>query len=441
MKQNHGLRNLIEIISALASFAIGGFCFYLSYLQNWWFITIGIHFVFEGLFIFVPMGIKDEYKAMRVQGVFQVISVVIMMDYLLVMALWNDPNQTMLYWPLAYLIFGIAAIYKLLALVIHHISVEKNYSPLTHAYRNNDLLSFFYLVLIIELTLMNQFFPGENLNPFTFTFTDKPIWVYIIDVALNATFTIVAAFSALSTDIRSKTKEELSAGAKIKHTVKWFNEHEVSMFFGLIFTVYLASLALLNLKQHWIYIVLAAFYLGTGAIRLINYIWHRKIVKEVGDNKIAENRKSSFILLFDAFAYFLFNGVIAYAAIYLMITDATLGKNILLFLFIIAPFGLLRFINAIKTIRVSRRENNTYKLGVGYVSLISAFFSLLEIAAISTYFAPKVAKYIAVIFNVVLLQIVVIVICITFLVHFFRSLIINRKGVEKKEQKKKLQEK
>ena len=65
---------LLEIISAIASFAIGGFCLYLSYLQNYWFIAVGISFLFEGLFIFIPMGIKDEYKAMRVQGVFQVIS-------------------------------------------------------------------------------------------------------------------------------------------------------------------------------------------------------------------------------------------------------------------------------------------------------------------------------------------------------------------------------
>ena len=96
MKKNIVLRILLEIISALASFAIGGFCFYLAKLQNWWFITIGVHFMFEGLFIFVPMFVKDEYKAMRIQGVFQVISVVIMMDYLLVMSLWNDPNQTMI---------------------------------------------------------------------------------------------------------------------------------------------------------------------------------------------------------------------------------------------------------------------------------------------------------------------------------------------------------
>ena len=439
MKQNHALKNLIEIISVIASFAIGGFSFYLANLQNWWFITIGVHFMFEGLFIFVPMFIKDDYKAMRIQGAFQVISVVIMMDYLLVMSLWNDPNNTMLYWPLSYLIFGSAAIVKLLTSLILHISIKKEYAPLSHAYRNNDLLSAFYLILIVELTLMNQFFPGENLNPFTFSFTDKPIWVYIIDVAANATFTIIAALLALSTDIRSKTKESLSTLGKIKHTVTWFNEHEISMFFGLIFTVYLASLALINLKQHWVYIVLAAFYLGTGAIRLINYIWHKKIVKEVGDNKFAENRKSSFILLFDAFAYFLFSGVITFAAVFLMSTDATLGKNILLFLFIIVPFGLLRFINAIKTIRVSRRENNTYKLGVGYISLISAFCSLLEIAAISTFFAPKVAKYIAVLFNVAVLQVVVIVICISFVIHFFRSLIINRKGKEKEEAKKKLQ--
>ena len=438
MKQNNALRILLEIISALASFAIGGFCFYLSYLHNYWFIAIAISFVVEGLFIFIPLGMKDEYKAMRIQGIFQVISVVFMMDYLLVMSLWNDPNRTMIYWPTSYFIFGGAVVLKLLISLVLSISLKRHYSPMTHAYRNNDLLSAFYLLIIFELTLMNQFYAGETLNIFKTMFKDKPIWVYIIDVSLNATFTIIAALLALSTDIRSKTREELSTGAKIKHTVKWFNEHEISMFFGLIFTVYLASLALLNVKQHWVYIVLAAFYIGTGMIRFINYLWHKKIVKEVGDNKIAENRKSSFILLFDAFAYFIFSGVISFAAVFLMTTDATVGKNILLFLFIIAPFGLLRFVNAIKTIRVSKRENNTYKLGVGYISLVSAFFSLLEIAAISTFFAPKVLKYIAVIFNAVILQIVVFVVCIIFVVHFVRSLIVNRKGVEKRERKKKL---
>ena len=140
MTKNNAIRILLEIISAIASFAIGGFCFYLAKLQNWWFITIGVHFMFEGLFIFVPMFVKDEYKAMRIQGVFQVISVVIMMDYLLVMSLWNDPNQTMIYWPLSYLIFGSAAVIKLLISLILHISIKKEYAPLSHAYRNNDLL-------------------------------------------------------------------------------------------------------------------------------------------------------------------------------------------------------------------------------------------------------------------------------------------------------------
>lgn len=435
MKQNSVSKILLGTISALASFAIGGFCLYLSYLQNYWFILVGIYFLFEGLFIFISMGIKDGYKAMHVQGVFQIIGVIIMMDYLLVMSLWNDPNRTMIYWPLSYIIFGAGALLKLFTSLIFYINVKKEYSPVNHAFRNNDLISAFYLLIIVELVLMNQFHPGEHLNIFTNIFKEKPIWVYIIDVAVNATFTIIAALLALSTDIRSKTKEELSTGAKIKHTIAWFNEHEVSMFFGLIFTSYLAILALLNAKQHWVYIVLAAFYIGCALIRLINYIWHLKIVKKCEGNKIRENRLSSFILLFNAVVYFFFNGVITFAAVFLMTHDALVGKDILLFLFIIAPFGILRFINAIKTIRVSRRENDTYKLGVGYISLISAFFSLVEIAAISTYFAPKVAKYIVVIFNVAVLQIVVLVVCVTFVIHFFRSLIINRKSKEKKQQK------
>ena len=97
MKQNNGLKILLATISAMVSFAVSGFCFYLSYLHTYWFVLIGIYFFVEGLFILIPLGQKDEYKAMRIQGIFQIIGVIIMMDYLLVMSLWNDPDRIMLY--------------------------------------------------------------------------------------------------------------------------------------------------------------------------------------------------------------------------------------------------------------------------------------------------------------------------------------------------------
>lgn len=406
------------------SFAIGGFSLYLATLNNYWFILIGIYFLFEGLFIFISMCIKDEYKGMRVQGVFQIIGVIVMMDYLLVMSLWNDPDR-LIPNTLSYIVFGVAAGIKLLFALIEYITIKKRYSPMMHAYRNNDLITAFYLFIIIQLIICNYFYPGESINIFDNFFRQKPIWIYIIDVTVNATFTVLAALLALSTDIRSKTREELFTAGKLKHTVRWFNEHEVSMFFGLLFSLYLAVLALLNVKQHWLYIVLAAFYLGTAIIRFINYLWHKAIVKKCGGNKIRENRLSSFILLFNAISYFLFSYVISGATIFLLATDSAVGKNIYLFLFIIIPFAIMRFVNAIKSIRASRRDNDTYKLGVGYISLISAFFSLLEIAAISTFYAPKILKYISIIGCVIVLQIIVLVICITFIVHFFRSLIVS----------------
>lgn len=430
MRPRKGLKALLAIISSLVSFAIAGYAFYLVSLTNYWFITIGVYFAFEGLFIIIASAIKDEYKAMRVQGVFQILGVILMMDYLLVMALWNDPYQVMVY-QFSYVFFGVAAGLKGLTCLISTIAVKKYYSPILHAFRNNDLITLFYLLLIIELIITNQFYPGTSVNIFDNLFKEKPIWIYIIDASLNATFTIMAALLALSTDIRSKTREELTTVGKIKHTAQWFNDNEVSMFMGLVFTMYLAIIAFLNVKLHWFYIVLGCFYLGTATIRLINYLWHKAIVKKCGNNKIRENRLSSFILLFDAFAYFFFSFVISGAAIFLMVTDANVGKNIYLFLFIVVPFGILRLVTAVKGIRKYRRENDTYHLGLGYISLISVFFSLTEIIAITMYFAPTILKYITIIGVVSILQIVVLIVCVTFVIHFVRSLIINRRGKEK----------
>ena len=425
-----GLKIFLSLISSLISFGLGGYSLYLSYLHNYWFILIGCYFLFEGLFIFISSLIKDGYKAMRFMGICQILGVIIMMDYLLVMILWNDPNKIMVY-NLSYFVFGIAGGIKLFLVLISHISIHKRYNPVIHSYRNNDLITVFYLLLIIELIIVNYFYPGETTSLFDNLFKEKPIWIYIINIASNASLTIFAALLALSTDIRSKTKEELSTIGKIKHTVSWFNENEVSMFFGLIFTSYLAVLAFMNVKQNGFYIFLGIYYIGIALIRFINYLWHKGIEKHSRGNMIKDNRLSSWILLFDSLSFLFFSDAICAGAIILMINKLEIGTNIYLFLFMIIPFAIMRFINAFKDVRNYRRENNTYRLGVGYISLITAFFSVLEIIAIAGHDIHNTPiRYILIITFVVIIKIIVLVICVIFIVHWIRSLIINRKSKE-----------
>lgn len=429
-----GLRTFLAVISMLISFGLGGYCLYLSYLHNYWFILIGIYFLFEGLFIFISSLIKDEYKAMRVQGVFQILGVILMMDYLLVMILWNDaPDYYMgTVYNLSYIVFGACAGVKGLLSLVSTIAIKKEYHPSIHAYRNNDLITFFYLLLIIELVVFNQFFTGHGEG----LLKDKDLWVYIIIVASNAILTIFAALLALGTDIRSKTKEDVTTVGKIKRTVTWFNEKEISMYFGLIFTGYLAFLAFVNVKQSWIYIFLGIYYVGMGLIRFINYLWHLRIMKKCEGNKIRENRLSSWILFFDAFAYALFSDLICFAAVMIMTNKASVDTNIYLFLFMIIPFGIIRFVSAVKGIKSNRRENNTYKLGVSYISLLGAVFALLEITAILCHPIQVVVRTILIILMVSVVKIFVLVIAVIFIVHWIRSMIINRRGKERKLDKK-----
>ena len=145
--------------------------------------------------------------------------------------------------------------------------------------------------------------------------------------------------------------------------------------------------------------------------------------------------QSSFILLFDSLAFLFLSNVIATGAIIIMLDKSNTGTNIYLFLFMIVPFGIMRFVNAIKEIKNGRVNNNTYKLGLGLMSLITGFFAILEILAILSHGMNITLKYILIISMVVIVKIVVIVICIIFLVHFFRSLIVNRKSKEKRWKK------
>ena len=436
-KRKRGLCVLMGLLSALVSGLVAGYSFYLSSLGTWWFIPLGVCFALGSLFLLVPLFIKDDYKAMRFQGIIQILGVLLLMPYLLFMILWNDPNGAMDYSYLSYLVFGGSAVIKLLIAVICRVGINKNYHPLKHALSNNALIMAFYLIIIIQLTIVNRYYPGTTLNVFENLLREKPIWTYIISILVNAVLTIFAALLALSTVIRGKTKEELSTSGKIKYTAKWFSDNEISMFIGLMFTFYLAVLSLINLKQSFFYILMFVYYIGTATIRIINYLWHKWIQKRCGDNQMKDNRWSSWILLFDALAYLAFSNVLAVAAVFMMIQKANAGANIYLFLFFNIPMAIMRFITANKSIRANRRANNTYRLGVSLAGLVSVFFTLLEIVAIALHgYSVVWLRFVLIIMAIATAKIAVIIVAIIFVIHWFRSIILNNSFKERRIRKR-----
>ena len=425
-RRKRGFCVFCSFLSILVSVGVTAYSFYLVSKGVWWFAPLGALFAFGALFLLIPLFIKDDYKAMHLQGVIQIIGVLLLMPYLLFMILWNDPNGNMDYSYLTYVVFGGGAAIKLFIALISRVGIKKNYHPLRHAISNNALIMAFYLIIIVQLTLVNQFYPGTTLNIFENVLREKPIWTYIIAILLNAVLTIFAALLALSTTIRGKTKEELTTGGKIKHTVRWFSDNEVGMFIGLMFTFYLAVLSIINMKQSFFYILMFVYYIGTASIRIINYLWHKGIQKRCGDNQMKDNRWSSWILLFDAFTYLAFSNVLVVAAIFMMIQKANTGSNIYLFLFFSIPMAIMRFVTANKSIRANRRANNTYRLGVSLAGLVSVFFTLLEIVAIATHELSIVwIRFVFIILAIIAVKIAVIIVAIIFVIHWFRSIILN----------------
>lgn len=436
-KQHTAYKIISALFSALVSFFVAGCGFYWASKGIFWFIPIGSYFVLEGLFILFSLIKKNEYKAMRLQGVFQILGVITFMSYLLFMMLWNDPDALMDYSINTYLVLGIAFGVKFIFSIVSSILIKLNYNPLVHAYRNNDLISSFYFVLIAVLIVCNYYYPGTSTALFDNLLREKPLWIYIINIALNGTLTMVAALLALSTDIRSKTREQLSTVGKIKHTIKWFNNNEVTMFFGLIFTMYLAILAIVNMRQSPFYIFLFFYYIGTAFIRLNNYVLHKMVVKAAGNNQTKDNRLSSWILLLDAFMYLFFSNVLILGAVFMMIQKVNTGANIYLFLFFIIPMALWRFLTSNRSVRANRKANNTYKLGVSLMGIVSSFFSLLEIVAIAVHNVPiEWVRYVIIIAAIAVVKIAVIIVAVIFIIHWIRSMILNSK---RKERRKKAQ--
>ena len=437
-KKNRELCLLMVILSGLVSILIAGYSIYLAVLGNFWFIAVAVFFLLETWFVIWPLLKPEDYQAMHLQGVTQIIGVLFFMPYLLFMILWNDPDTKMDYSAMTFLFLGVASIFNILLYFVNRLMIKEEYHPLLHAYSNNSLINAFYILIIIQLIIVNRFYPGTSNAVFENLLQEKPIWIYIIDILVNGTLTVFAALLALSTTIRAETKEELSTKGKIKHTIKWFGDHEISMFFGLMFTLYLAVLSVINMKQSFFYILLFIYYIGNAIIRVTNYLLHRKIQKVSEGNQIKDNRYSSWLLLLNALTYLFFSNVLVVAAIFMMIQKANAGSNIYLFLFMIIPMAIYRWFTANKNIRRNRKENNTYKLGISLISLVNVFFTILEVVAISCHELPVVwLRYVIIILAIIAVKISVIIVAFIFIIHWIRSMILNSRRKERRLAKEK----
>ena len=121
----------------------------------------------------------------------------------------------------------------------------------------------------------------------------------------------------------------------------------------------------------------------------------------------------------------------------MMIQKAEAGSNIYLFLFMIVPMAIMRFITSNKSVRKNRKENNTYKLGISLIGVVSLFFTILEIVAISCHQINVIFGAIVIIGAIVAVKIAVIVVAIIFVIHWLRSIVLNNRRKERKLAKEK----
>ena len=182
---------LMAVLSALVSVLLAGYCIYLSILGNFWFIAVAVFFLIQGLLVIWPLFKEEDYQAMHLQGVAQIVSVLFFMPYLLFMILWNDPNGKMDYSAMTFLFLGVSMIFNILLYFVNRLMIKDEYHPLLHAYSNNSLINAFYIAIIIQLIVVNRFIPGTSTAIFENLLQAKPILIYIIDIIINGTLTVL----------------------------------------------------------------------------------------------------------------------------------------------------------------------------------------------------------------------------------------------------------
>ena len=139
-KKNRELCALMAALSALVSILLAGYSVYLCVLGNLWFIGVAVFFLIESWLVIWPLFKNEDYQAMRMQGITQIVGVLFFMPYLLFMILWNDPYSKMDYSTMTFLFLGVSALFNVLLYFVNRIMIKEDYHPLLHAYSNNSLI-------------------------------------------------------------------------------------------------------------------------------------------------------------------------------------------------------------------------------------------------------------------------------------------------------------
>ena len=281
---------------------------------------------------------------------------------------------------------GVCGVLKNIIVLYYFLDFRKEKEAITYGKLFNSLVSSLYIINLFVVCVTKNHITDISVSASS-----------IILIVVNALSTFAVAYFALAFLITAFSEKVLTFKEKIIAMSQFFMKYRIGFVMSEVFELFTVIVCFINIGKSESYFILFSFYLLIFVVRLVTFLWNRKLEKNESEEeeeiekinyekkrkqiekekKLILSRKKNGILLFNSIYFIAASDLLSTTLI--LMASIKFASTIPAWFFVgfMFPFSIMNIVICIIHRKNARHADNAYIDATSDQSLITSLFSLL----------------------------------------------------------------
>ena len=281
---------------------------------------------------------------------------------------------------------GVCGVLKNIIVLYYFLDFKKEKEAITYGKLFNSLVSSLYIINLFVVCVTKNHITDISVSASS-----------IILIVVNALSTFAVAYFALAFLITAFSEKVLTFKEKIIAMSQFFMKYRIGFVMSEVFELFTVIVCFINIGKSESYFILFSFYLLIFVVRLVTFLWNRKLEKNESEEeeeiekinyekkrkqiekekKLILSRKKNGILLFNSIYFIAASDLLSTTLI--LMASIKFASTIPAWFFVgfMFPFSIMNIVICIIHRKNARHADNAYIDATSDQSLITSLFSLL----------------------------------------------------------------
>ena len=281
---------------------------------------------------------------------------------------------------------GVCGVLKNIIVLYYFLDFRKEKEAITYGKLFNSLVSSLYIINLFVVCVTKNHITDISVSASS-----------IILIVVNALSTFAVAYFALAFLITAFSEKVLTFKEKIIAMSQFFMKYRIGFVMSEVFELFTVIVCFINIGKSESYFILFSFYLLIFVVRLVTFLWNRKLEKNESEEeeeiekinyekkrkqiekekKLNLSRKKNGILLFNSIYFIAASDLLSTTLI--LMASIKFASTIPAWFFVgfMFPFSIMNIVICIIHRKNARHADNAYIDATSDQSLITSLFSLL----------------------------------------------------------------